>query len=69
MKIKVDTKAIYLSMLEKGMNGTDLANAAGVTQQAISSLLCGRVIGKQKLLPDVCKVLELNIKDVVIIEE
>lgn len=69
MKIKVDTKAIYLAMIEKGMNGTDLAKAAGTTQQAISSLLCGRVVGRRKLLPNVCKVLELNIKDVVSIEE
>ena len=68
MKFKVDTNKVYIAMIEKGMNGTDLAKAAGVTQQAVSNVLNGKNLGKAKTLPAICKVLDLQVKDIVIIE-
>ena len=69
MKIKLDTKKIYLAMAERGINGTDLANECGVSQQAISSVLNGNRLGKNKIVPGICKALDLKAKDIVIIED
>lgn len=69
MRIKLDTKKIYLAMAERGINGTDLAKEIGVSQQAVSNVLSGRRIGKNKIVPGICKALNLKAKDIVIIEE
>ena len=69
MKIKLDTKKIYLAMVEHGINGTELAREIGVSQQAISNVLNGNYIGKTKIVPGICRVLNLSAKDIVIIED
>ncbi len=69
MKIRLDTKKIYLAMAEKGVNGTELAKEIGVSQQAVSNVLNGKRIGKNKILPGLCQILELKIKDIVIFED
>lgn len=35
MKIKLDTKKIYLAMAEKGLTATEIARQGGVSQQAV----------------------------------
>lgn len=69
MKIKLDTKKIYLAMAERGINGTDLAKEIGVSQQMISGVLNGKYLGKNKVVPGICKALNLKAADIVIIEE
>lgn len=69
MKIKLDTKKIYLAMAEKGITITEIAKGAGVSQQAVSSALSGKRVGKVKVVPAICKALELSAKDIVIIED
>ena len=69
MKIKLDTKKIYLAMAEKGLTITEIANGGGVSQQAVSNALSGKRIGKVKVVPAICKALGLTAKDIVIIED
>lgn len=69
MKIKLDTKKIFLAMAERGIDGTELANEIGVSQQAVSSVLNGKRLGKNKIIPGICRVLNLKAKDIVIIED
>lgn len=69
MKVRLDTKKIYIAMVEKGYNGTDLAKRIGVTQQAVSSVLNGKYVGRGKIVPGLCKELGLETKDIVIIED
>lgn len=69
MKIKLDTKKIFLAMAEKGLNGTDLARECGVSQQAISGALNGKYLGRTKVIPGICRVLGLKAKDIIIIED
>lgn len=69
MKIKLDTKKIYLTMAEKGINITELAKKCGVSQQAMSNVLSGNRIGKVKIVPGICKELGFSAKDIVIIED
>lgn len=69
MKIKLDTRKIYLAMAEKGITVTDIAKQGGVTQQAVSNALNGNRIGKVKVVPAICKALGLKAKDIVIIED
>lgn len=69
MKIKLDTKKIYLAMAEKGITATDIAKAGGVSQQAVSNALNGNRVGKVKVVPAICKTLGLSAKDIVIIED
>ena len=69
MKIKLDTKKIYLVMAEKGLTITEIANGGGVSQQAVSNALSGKRIGKMKVVPAICKALGLTAKDIVIIED
>lgn len=69
MKIKLDTKKIYLAMAEKGITATDIAKQGGVTQQSVSNALNGNRIGRVKVVPAICKALELSAKDIVIVED
>lgn len=69
MKIKLDTKKIYLAMAEKGLTIAEIANSGGVSQQAVSNALSGKRIGKMKVVPAICKALDLTAKDIVIIED
>lgn len=69
MKIKLDTKKIYLAMAEKGLTITEIAKQGGVSQQAVSSALSGNRVGKVKVVPAICSALELSAKDIVIIED
>lgn len=69
MKIKLDTKKIYLAMAEKGLTIAEIANGGGVSQQAVSNALSGKRIGKVKVVPAICKALGLTAKDIVIIED
>ena len=34
MKIRLDTRKIYLAMAEKGITATEIAKQGGITQQA-----------------------------------
>lgn len=69
MKIKLDTKKIYLAMAEKGLTITEIAKQGDVSQQAVSNALSGKSIGKVKVVPAICKALHLSAKDIVIIED
>lgn len=69
MKIKLDTKKIYLAMAEKGLTITEIAKQGGVSQQAVSKALNGNRIGKVKVVPAICKALGFEAKDIVIIED
>lgn len=69
MKIKLDTKKIYLAMAERGITATEIAKQGNVSQQAVSNALNGNRIGKVKVVPAICKVLDLSAKDIVIIED
>lgn len=65
MKIKLDTKKIYLAMAEKGLTTSEIAKQGEVSQQAVSKALNGERIGKVKVVPAICKALELSAKDIV----
>ncbi|EOS44286.1 hypothetical protein C810_03445 [Lachnospiraceae bacterium A2] len=69
MKIKLDTKKIYLAMAEKGTTVTEIAKAGGVSQQAVSNALNGNRVGRVKVVPAICKALDFSAKDIVIIED
>lgn len=69
VNIKLDTKKIMVAMVAKGMSGADLAKEVGCTQQAISAVLCGKRLGRFKIIPGICKALELDAKEIVIIED
>lgn len=69
MKIKLDTKKIYLAMAEKGLTVTEIAKSGGVSQQAVSNALNGNRIGRVKVVPAICNALGLTAKDIVIIED
>ena len=69
MKMKLDTRKIYLAMSEKGLTATEIAKKGGVSQQAVSNALNGNSIGKVKVVPAICKALDLSAKDIVIIED
>ena len=69
MKMKLDTKKIYLAMAEKGITATEKARQGGVSQQAVSNALNGNNIGRVKVVPAICKTLDLSAKDIVIIED
>lgn len=69
MKIKLDTKKIYLAMAERGLTITEVARLGGVSQQAVSNALSGNRVGKVKVVPAICKALDLSAKDIVIIED
>lgn len=69
MKIKLDTKKIYLAMAEKGLTITEIAQQGGVSQQAVSNALNGNRIGKVKVVPAICAALDFKAKDIVIIED
>lgn len=69
MKIKLDTKKIYLAMAEKGLTAAEIARQGEVSQQAVFNALNGNRVGKIKVVPAICKALDLSAKDIVIIEE
>ena len=69
MKIKLDTKKIYLTMAEHGITASEIARQGGVSQQAVSNALNGSRIGKMKVVPAICQALGLSAKDIVIIED
>ena len=69
MKIKLDTRKIYLAMAERGVTITEVARQGGVSQQAVSNALSGNRVGKVKVVPAICKALDLSAKDIVIIED
>ena len=69
MKIKLDTKKIYLAMAERGITATEIAKQGGVSQQAVSNALNGNRIGKTKVVPAICAALGFSAKDIVIIED
>ena len=69
MKMRLDTKKIYLAMAGKGLTATEIAKQGGVSQQAVSNALNGNRIGKVKVVPAICKALGLSAKDIVIIED
>lgn len=69
MKIRLDTKKIYLAMAEKGLTVTEIARAGGVSQQAVSNALNGNRVGKVKVVPAICQALGVSAKDIVIIED
>lgn len=69
MKLKLDTKKIYLAMAGKGLTATEIAKQGDVSQQAVSNALNGNRIGKVKVVPAICKALDLSAKDIVIIED
>ena len=69
MKIKLNTKKIYLAMAEKGLTATEIARAGGVSQQAVSNALNGNRVGKVKVVPAICQALGVSAKDIVIIED
>lgn len=51
MKMRLDTKKIYLAMAGKGLTATEIAKQGGVSQQAVSNALNGSRIGKVKVVP------------------
>lgn len=69
MKLKLDTKKIYLAMAERGITAAEIAKQGGISQQAVSNALNGNRVGKVKVVPAICKVLDLSAKDIVIIED
>ena len=69
MKMRLDTRKIYLAMAEKGMTATEIAKQGDVSQQAVSNALNGNRMGKVKVVPAICKALDLSAKDIVIIED
>ena len=69
MKLKLDTKKIYLAMAERGITVTEIARQGGVSQQAVSNALNGNRVGRVKVVPAICKALDLSAKDIVIIED
>lgn len=69
MKIKLDTKKIYLAMAEKGLTITEIAKLGNVSQQAVSNALNGNRVGKVKVVPAICQALGLTAQDIVIIED
>lgn len=69
MKIKLDTRKIYLAMAGKGITVTEIAKTGGVSQQAVSNALNGNRIGRVKVVPAICQALGFSAKDIVIIED
>ena len=69
MKLRLDTKKIYLAMAEKGLTISEIAKQGNVSQQAVSNALNGNRLGQVKVVPAICKALELSAKDIVIIED
>lgn len=69
MKIRLDTRKIYLVMAERGITAAEIAKNGGVSQQAVSNALNGNRVGKTKVVPAICRALELSASDIVIIED
>lgn len=69
MKIKLDIKKIYYAMAENGITATEIAKIGNVSQQAVSNALNGNRVGRVKVVPAICKALDLSAKDIVVIED
>jgi transcriptional regulator with XRE-family HTH domain len=69
MKLRLDTRKIYLAMAEKGLTISEIAKQGNVSKQAVSNALNGNRLGKVKVVPAICKALKLSAKDIVIIED
>lgn len=69
MKIKLDSRKIYMAMAERGITVTEIAKSGNVSQQAVSNALNGNRVGKTKVVPAICRALELSANDIVIIED
>lgn len=69
MKLKLDTKKIYLKMAEYGITAKEISEQGGISQQAVSNALNGNRVGKMKVVPAICKALDFSAKDIVIIED
>lgn len=69
MRIKLDTKKIYLAMAEHGISISEIARAGEVSQQAVSNALSGSRVGKMKVIPAICNALGLQAKDILLIED
>ena len=69
MKLKLDTRKIYLAMAECGITAAEIAKNGSVSQQAVSNALNGNRVGKTKVVPAICKALDLSAKDIVIIAD
>lgn len=69
MTLRLDVKKIYLAMAERGITATEIARQGNVSQQAVSNALNGNRVGKVKVVPAICKALDLSAKDIVIIED
>ena len=69
MKMRLYARKIYLAMAEKGMTATEIAKQGGVSQQAVSNALNGNMVGKVKVVPAICKALDLSAKDIVVIDD
>ena len=69
MTIKLNTRKIYLAMAEKGITVTEIAKQGNVSQQAVSNALNGNRVGKVKVVPAICKALDLTAQDIVVIED
>ena len=69
MKMRLDTRKIYLAMAERGITATEIAKQGGVSQQAVSNALNGNRVGRVKVVPAICKALDFSAKDIVIIED
>lgn len=50
-------------MAERGLTVTEIAKQGSVSQQAVSNALNGNRIGKVKVVPAICKALDLSAKD------
>ena len=64
MKMRLDTRKIYLAMAEKGMTATEIAKQGDVSQQAVSNALNGNRMGKVKVVPAICKALDCQPGDI-----
>ncbi len=69
MKIRLNTKKIYLAMAEKGISIAEIAHSGGVSQQAVSNALNGNRVGKAKVVPAICKALGMTAQDIVVVED
>ncbi len=69
MKMRLDAKKIYLAMAEKGLTAAEISKQGGVSQQTVSNALNGNRMGKVKVVPAICKALDLSAKDIVVIED
>lgn len=69
MKFVADSKKIMAAMLTQDKTAAQIAREIGVSQQAVNNVISGTRLGKNRVLPGICKSLGLRIEDVLIIRE